>query len=60
MLCVSVNGHSINIFIPIYFIMSKDPKKEKSTKDKKQSSYQKEKDTPTKDSVANVSVKKKK
>ncbi len=39
--------------------MSKDQKKVKSTKEKTQSSYQKEKDTPSKDTV-NVFSKKKK
>lgn len=57
---LSTNGNLFNNLIPIYLIMSKDPKKEKSTKDKKQSSYQKEKDTPLKDNAANVPVKKKK
>ncbi|WP_262713620.1 hypothetical protein [Sphingobacterium phlebotomi] len=40
--------------------MSKDQKKTKSTKEKTQSSYQQEKDSPSKDTVVNVFSKKKK
>ena len=40
--------------------MSKDQKKAKSTKEKKQSSYQQEKDTKSKETIANVFNKKKK
>jgi len=40
--------------------MSKDAKKEKSTKEKTQSSYQKEKDTVSKDLTDNVFRKKRK
>ncbi len=40
--------------------MSKDAKKEKSTKEKAQSSYQKEKDVVSKDVTDNVFRKKKK
>ncbi|MFD1769779.1 hypothetical protein [Sphingobacterium suaedae] len=40
--------------------MSKDQKKAKSTKEKTQSSYQKEKDSASKDTVTNVFNKKKK
>jgi len=40
--------------------MSKDIKKEKSTKEKTQSSYQKEKDSDSKDLTENVFRKKKK
>ncbi len=50
----------LNNFNVIYFIMSKEQKKEKSTKDKKQSSYQQEKESPSKDNLANVFSKKKK
>ncbi|MDF2853642.1 hypothetical protein [Sphingobacterium sp.] len=47
--------HTIN-----QYIMSKDAKKEKSTKEKTQSSYQKEKDTVSKDLTDNVFRKKRK
>ncbi|MFZ4262142.1 hypothetical protein ACFRAE_08865 [Sphingobacterium sp. HJSM2_6] len=40
--------------------MSKDQKKEKSTKEKLPSSYQKEKDSTSKETTANVFSKKKK
>ncbi len=40
--------------------MSKEQKKPKITKEKSQSSYQKDKETPSKDSLVNNSNKKKK
>jgi hypothetical protein len=40
--------------------MSRDQKKEKSTKEKTQSSYQKEKDSVSKDLTADIFKKKKK